>query len=406
MRTQSVRIALAIALLCPFVSAQWVRTSLDSCSVTCFAISGTNLFAGTLSGVFLSMDGGSSWTAVNSGLGCEYVWDLAVGKTNLFAATAGLSPKSCGGVYLSTNNGTNWTLVNGSIRNGALAVSGTDLFAGFLGDVMLSTDNGTSWTAVNNGLTGAHVNALCVDGTNLLAGTYGGVCRSTNNGISWTAAELANTDVQSFAVSGTNLFAGTYNAGVFLSTNNGSNWAAVNIGLTNQYGRISVVHAFAVSGTNLLAGTDDGVFLSTNNGMKWRQVNAALTDTIVYSLVVSGTNLFAGTSSGVWRRPLSEMTTALGDVTSVLPNDFLLHQNFPNPFNPSTTIRYGLPNRVHVTLSVFNALGQQVAVLQNGEQEAGYHQVQFDGTDLSSGVYFYRLKTGDLTQTKRLMLLK
>ncbi len=75
---------------------------------------------------------------------------------------------------------------------------------------------------------------------------------------------------------------------------------------------------------------------------------------------------------------------------------FALEQNYPNPFNPSTTIRYGLPNRSHVSLTVFNTLGQQVALLQDGGQEAGYHEVRFEGSGLSSGVYFYRIQARPL----------
>jgi hypothetical protein len=84
---------------------------------------------------------------------------------------------------------------------------------------------------------------------------------------------------------------------------------------------------------------------------------------------------------------------------------FELYQNYPNPFNPSTTIRYGLPNRSHVTLTVFNTLGQQVAILQNAEQDAGYHEVHFDGVGLSSGVYIYRMQAGDFVRTMKLVLL-
>jgi len=90
----------------------------------------------------------------------------------------------------------------------------------------------------------------------------------------------------------------------------------------------------------------------------------------------------------------------------VIPARFALQQNYPNPFNPSTVIRYGLPNRTHVSLAVFNTLGQQVALLQNGEQEAGYQEVKFDGSPLSSGVYFYRIEAGSFVQTRKLLLLK
>ena len=98
--------------------------------------------------------------------------------------------------------------------------------------------------------------------------------------------------------------------------------------------------------------------------------------------------------------------SAVPGETPPIPGTMVLHPAVPNPFNPSTTIRYGLPSRSHVTLTVFNALGQQVATLLQGEQEAGYHEVQFDASGLASGVYLYRLKAGDFVQAKKLMLVR
>jgi hypothetical protein len=74
------------------------------------------------------------------------------------------------------------------------------------------------------------------------------------------------------------------------------------------------------------------------------------------------------------------------------PGVFQMLQNYPNPFNPSTMIRYDLPSRAHVLLRVFNALGQQIAVLQNGQQDAGSHNVRWAAEGLPSGVYLYRLQ--------------
>ena len=103
---------------------------------------------------------------------------------------------------------------------------------------------------------------------------------------------------------------------------------------------------------------------------------------------------------------LGGYVTSAGVEESPVPLVFFLSQNFPNPFNPSTTIRYSLPHKSAVQLAVFNALGQQVALPQDGEQEAGNHEVQFDGRNLASGVYFYRIQAGDHVETKRLILLK
>ena len=89
-----------------------------------------------------------------------------------------------------------------------------------------------------------------------------------------------------------------------------------------------------------------------------------------------------------------------------LPSRFDLSQNYPNPFNPTTTIKYELPKSSEVTLSVYDVLGREVAVLVNEGRNAGVHEVKFDGSGFASGVYFYRLRAGDFVQTKRFVLLK
>jgi hypothetical protein len=88
------------------------------------------------------------------------------------------------------------------------------------------------------------------------------------------------------------------------------------------------------------------------------------------------------------------------------PTEFVLCQNFPNPFNPSTVIKCALPQKSHVTLTVYNTLGQQVAVLVNQEQEAGYYDVKFENPGLSSGVYLYRMQAGSFVEVKKLVLVR
>ncbi len=95
---------------------------------------------------------------------------------------------------------------------------------------------------------------------------------------------------------------------------------------------------------------------------------------------------------------------------SGIPTVYELNQNFPNPFNPSTKITYGLPKESHVQLTVFNALGQEVATLVNEAQSAGRYTIEFStasiGREISSGVYYYRINAGDFAQTKKLVLLR
>jgi len=116
----------------------------------------------------------------------------------------------------------------------------------------------------------------------------------------------------------------------------------------------------------------------------------------------------SGLAQGSLSKTFSFQIVIAGAVSpsAEIPKDFVLGQNYPNPFNPSTTIRYGLPHKTTVQLSVFNTLGQQVAILQNGEQEAGYHNVLFDGSKLASGVYLYRMQAGPYVETRKLLLMK
>ncbi len=101
---------------------------------------------------------------------------------------------------------------------------------------------------------------------------------------------------------------------------------------------------------------------------------------------------------------------ALSGTSGVLPEtgpaSYSLAQNFPNPFNPTTTIRYSLAHRSQVTLAVFNALGERVATLVNEMQESGTHDARFDASGLASGVYFYRLLAGSYVETRQLVLMK
>jgi 1,4-alpha-glucan branching enzyme len=91
---------------------------------------------------------------------------------------------------------------------------------------------------------------------------------------------------------------------------------------------------------------------------------------------------------------------------AALPKQYLLEQNYPNPFNPSTIIKYDLPNDGYVTLSVFNMLGQQIATLVDGYQEAGYKSVKFEMDNVPSGVYIYRLTAGTYTDIKKMILIR
>ena len=109
-----------------------------------------------------------------------------------------------------------------------------------------------------------------------------------------------------------------------------------------------------------------------------------------------------GEFSEVWK-----FTTNIVSVESEeIPIEYALQQNFPNPFNPTTTIKYSVPELSKVKLTLFNLLGEEIATLVIEEKVAGYYTVAFNAARLPSGIYFYRLQAGDFIQTKKMILMK
>ena len=99
-------------------------------------------------------------------------------------------------------------------------------------------------------------------------------------------------------------------------------------------------------------------------------------------------------------------TTGIDEKSNNIPNQFELSQNFPNPFNPVTTIKYQVPELSFVTLKIYDVLGSEIITLVNEEKPIGSYEIEFDATGLSSGIYFYKLQAGSFVETKKMILLK
>jgi len=98
--------------------------------------------------------------------------------------------------------------------------------------------------------------------------------------------------------------------------------------------------------------------------------------------------------------------TSISDDLVDIPRKYELYQNYPNPFNPETNIKFGLPKAGKLSISVYNALGQKVATVLNEFRQAGYHIIKFDAANMPSGIYFYRIKTDDFSQIKKMILIR
>jgi hypothetical protein len=152
--------------------------------------------------------------------------------------------------------------------------------------------------------------------------------------------------------------------------------------------------------TYALPGEDAVVYFDV-----WAPYNIYIdADEAVYFSVVSGADPSVFVDDTVVTHVL--IPTDAPDDSHLMPGSFELYQNFPNPFNPTTTIAFNLPGRSETSIEIFNLLGQTITAVDLGGLDAGYHTFEYDASDLASGVYFYRVKAGELSDIKKMILLK
>ncbi len=378
---------------------------------------GTNVYAVfKYDSICSSTDNGNTWDADTSLSGAGQINEVTVIGTNVYAV-------SSSGIFVSSDSGKTWSTLNRSAC--ALVQSGTNLVAAS-GQVYFSTNGGVNWSLANSNTSG--VSCLAATGTDVFAAGEGWIYRSTDNGENWDVIDSNLTNISSLAASGSTVVAGRWiqpypltdsipppPGGLFLSTDNGQTWSTYLNGLPG-YG-YPQVWAVAINGIDVFAGmTDQGdpylypsmFYSSTINIDNWVNTGQGLPGEGIESIYENDSSIFVGIGheGGIWRAPLSQVTGTWQSRMPVVPTSIQLKQNYPNPFNPTTTIAYSIPARTHVTLTVYNMLGQKVETLLDAVQDAGNHGVNFNASRLASGVYFYRLTSGNYVSTKRMLMIK
>ncbi|MCI0449851.1 MAG: T9SS type A sorting domain-containing protein [Chlorobi bacterium] len=379
-------------------------------------ISGGIVYAATANnGVYKSTDGTLSWVQISSGLNNPQALQCVQVISNggsLYAATFD-------GIYKSTNFGANWIKKSTGIiiGNGAnyefcesIFEHNNNLFTGAYTGLYRSTNGGESWLATN--ITGMHIwakNFTLHNGTIFAARETGNQPNgyfSTDNGITWNSLSSISVPSITFFSEPGKLFAGTIH-GAWLSTNNGSSWLERSNGYSPDPYTSSFVRVNAVLVSSLKFG-GSGIYKSTNDGILWENFGQGLPFlSNIDKLVIFNNKILAATSGGIYQRNASEVT-GITQISTEIPASFSLSQNYPNPFNPVTKIRFELPAGVarRVALTVFDALGKETASLVNEQLTPGTYEVSFNGSDLTSGAYFYSLQAGEFTETKKMILVK
>lgn len=401
-----------------------------------------HLFTGT-SKIYKTTNGGSHWSSVGGILvsASTLITTMSISPANDSIIYAGLSGYrgASGTAYLfvSTNGGSSWTNVTSKLPTSCdfcrvtadPTHSGSAYLAVLSGSahVLKTTDRGQTWTAISSTLTGfddVPTKIICVDSLTgyIYGGTYSGVYLSTDDGTSWSkfTSGLPDAVVDDIAIqySSHNLRVGTHGRGTWQLALSDVSLPAQ---LLNYTGK-TAGNGIALSWTTASEQNNSGFVIMRKSRTDLSYVTIAnyLTD---QSLRGEGTSpsgrSYEFTDDNVlpgnyYDYQITEvggggLTRTYGPIevfTTPAPKDFVLHQNYPNPFNPSTDISYEVPHGSRVSLTLYNTLGEKIADLVNTYQSAGRYDVQFNGGNLASGIYFCRIVAGGYARTIKLVLLK
>ncbi len=375
-----------------------------------------------------SLDKGETWVTLNSAVpgGSCHSFYVNTADTNMMIAAMG---SSGGRVIVSTNYGTTWT---NSINPINLTSYGMPLEAdpNNPNTVYLAPDNaplrvstnwGTSWSLLSGGESGQfrspcdvivqyeNPNTILV-GDGVTGVGSGKVWKSVDGGMNWSLINtVSGSEIPMMASSSLDL-----NLIYHTTWSSGSFWKSQNMGTSytnlNQTGSLwatDIAKDDPTAVTYDLYGTN--TFLSLDGGNTFQMIPAT-SSPAAGVVFMDKSNLLFQHGGGVDKLVITYTVTPVvsnGQISSEVPSTFGLAQNYPNPFNPSTQIKYDIAKASYVSIKVYDVIGNEVAVVFNGNLNAGKYSADFNASNLATGVYFYSLNVdGQKIDTKKMILIK
>jgi photosystem II stability/assembly factor-like uncharacterized protein len=333
------------------------------------------------------------------------------------------------GIGKTTNGGQNWFVVfnpNKHVFTAFFLNKDTGYAGGKYQFFARTTNGGLNWTDMNSQTTDY---LFSIYFTNSLTGyavggtfEYGTIIKTTNGGARWIRQNIGEP-VCLYSVYFLNSFTG-YTAGAYIdsnhtnpaivlkTTNGGTNWVTQLIG-QGYYVLFTLYFNNALTG---YAGGITRILKTTNGGINWYSqlstyyhylYSICFTD-INTGYAVTGESLIFKTTNG--GEPIG-----IKPISTNIPGSFQLYQNYPNPFNPSTKIKFDIgpplspllgKEGTGVVLKLFDILGREIATLVNENLNPETYEIIYDGSGLSSGIYFYKLQAGNFVETKKMLMLK
>jgi photosystem II stability/assembly factor-like uncharacterized protein len=373
---------------------------------------------------FKTTNGGGNWFS------CAPSQTASFRSLGFFNASTGIIGTLTAGrsVYRTTDGGTSWNIIStftgGSAPGGICGISILNSTTGFAvgryscpAYFIKTTNAGENWTSVpvNPALATSLVDCyfwskdtgIVVGGwspTNSYSNSYSVVLFTTNGGESFTQVYKSSIDREwCWKINFINRTTGfvslesTQRAGFLKTTDGGYTWVSTPIPVTRDIQGIGFIN----ENTGWVGGFDTYSYGTTDGGATWSQLSWGKShnrfrffgDSLAYSV---GVQVYKYTKTAV----------SVNQIFAPIPENYSLMQNFPNPFNPSTVIKYTLPEISEITLTVYDVRGNEIENIVTERQAAGSYSYTFNASGYPSGIYFYKLETMGFSETKKMVLVK
>jgi photosystem II stability/assembly factor-like uncharacterized protein len=406
--------------------SQWVIQYTPSTGQSTYAIKfynnqtgwiGSALYGGSTMNLYRTTNGGLNWTAQNS-----YRSGTRVNDFYVFSQDTAFCVGNFGMLLRTVNGGAVWDsagLGNYTSLYGIDFINNnTGFVVGDAGTIWKTTNKGSNWTYFSTSIISGLNKILFVNSTTgYIIASANFVYKTTNSGDNWIdigfpaippfdfLREIVATDQNTLYI--------TADIGrVRKTTNGGINWTMLTTPTTEplfalDYANSNVLYACGGAGI---------VIKTTDAGANWMLQQTPLNEHLYGMDVVSVDTAYISSWSGKILKTINGGMTFVEPISNEIPNKFYLYQNFPNPFNPSTKIKFDIPQSVilrsgatknpYISLIIYNSLGQKIATLINENLKSGTYEIVFDGTNFPSGVYFYKLTANEFVETMKMILIK
>ena len=422
-------LVLLMVLLFAFVSPLYsgfqplnTQTSMDLYDM-CFTDSNTGYAVGHWGTVIKTTNGGDSWFLLETNV------------SNVFHSVYFLNQQTGwavggnGGIIKTTNAGLNWLfhyLSEFNFFSVYFLNAQTGWAIGRFSECLKSTDGGANWfSQVIPLMSGGLQSIIFNNGKGYIGANQSltNLFTTTNEGVNWVNNKIGpgvgNTSI--YDISFADFFGiavgGDSNSAspaplIFITTDNGSSWDekiipnkkaifyAVDICPINT----NIIYCVGQYHLDPIHGSRGLIMYSTNKGVTWLEESWPTDSTAFEDVKITPNAVYIAGTKGLILK--SELPVGITPVGSVVPKAYVLSQNYPNPFNPTTNIEFSIPKNGIVKLSVFDIMGREVTTLVDQALTVGHYKVDFNGSNLSSGTYFYKLSSGDYSAVKKLVLMK